>query len=90
LQFVHLIKPNLKAVAAFPFENGPNRGNVMIRFGTIVRLKEDVRGSTAVEFCLICGLIIIGLLSAFNGVADEVDRMWGDVNSKSQEAMDGS
>ena len=56
---------------------------------TILRkLRKDVRGTSAVEFGIICVMIVIGLVSAVKGVADENSGMWAIVSSKTSEAMD--
>lgn len=55
-----------------------------------IRLLRDRRGATAVEYGLILVMIVIAMLSALNGVADETTSMWDEVTSKSQEAHDGA
>jgi len=51
------------------------------------KLLGDARGSTAIEYGLIAALIIIGVISALNGVADENTGLWAIVSSKAGAAM---
>jgi len=53
----------------------------------LVQILMDCRGTSAVEYGIICALIIIGLVSAISGVADETASTWNEVSSKSQEAI---
>ena len=52
-------------------------------FGTLWR---DNRGTSAVEYGFICAMIIIGLVSAIKGVADENSGLWATVESRVEEA----
>ena len=51
------------------------------------KLTSDTRGTSAVEYGIICALIVIAIISAAQGVADVTTGMWGDVSSKSAEAI---
>ena len=51
------------------------------------RLRKDIRGTSAVEYGIICVMIGVGLVAAVKGVADENGRMWNTVTSKSAAAM---
>jgi len=51
------------------------------------RLHEDERGATAVEYGLICALIVIVMLGALKGLASENTRIWNDIHSKSEKAI---
>ena len=50
------------------------------------RMLVDKRGTSAVELAIICGIIVIGLISAIDGFADENTGLWAVVSSKQQEA----
>lgn len=52
----------------------------------LARLLQDQRGATAVEYGLILAMIVLAMLSALSGVANETKKMWGDVSDKSQAA----
>lgn len=54
------------------------------------RLMLDTRGATAVEYGLICALIVLAMLTALKGVANETSNTWNTVSQKSQAAMSGS
>ena len=54
------------------------------------RILADCRGTSAVEYGIICAMIIIGLVSAVAGVAEQTSSMWQDVSSKSEEAIEKS
>jgi pilus assembly protein Flp/PilA len=43
---------------------------------TLLRLMRDRRAATAVEYGLICSLILIAIMVAVQGVASETNRMW--------------
>ncbi|MCB2078793.1 MAG: hypothetical protein KDE55_13980 [Novosphingobium sp.] len=47
----------------------------------------DKRGVQTLEFAIICAMIIIGLVSAVKGLADENSRMWNLVSSRQAEAV---
>ena len=42
----------------------------------LLRLARDSRGATAIEYGLIVALIVIAMLTALRGVADENTGMW--------------
>lgn len=42
----------------------------------IKRLQRDTRGATAVEYGLIISLIVIAMISAIQGFANETIEMW--------------
>jgi pilus assembly protein Flp/PilA len=53
----------------------------------LTRLLRDERGATAVEYGLILSMVVLAMLAALTGVANETKKMWGDVSTKSQTAM---
>lgn len=57
---------------------------------TFIQILTDCRGTSAVEYGIICAMIIVGLISAVAGVGGETSNMWDDVSSKSEEAIDNS
>ena len=47
----------------------------------LTRLFQDEHGATAVEYGLICAMIVIAMLTALNGVANETIKMWNKVEA---------
>lgn len=54
------------------------------------RLLLDARGTSAVELGLICALIVLAMLTALKGVANETSNTWNTVTQKSQAAIAAS
>jgi pilus assembly protein Flp/PilA len=52
----------------------------------LTKLLQDNRAATAVEYGLILVMLVIAIVSALKGVADENTGMWAIVNSKSAAA----
>ena len=52
----------------------------------LTRLLRDQSGATALEYGLICSLIVIAMVSALNSFADENQRTWETVSAKVSEA----
>ena len=50
------------------------------------RLLRDTQGATAIEYGLIAGLIVIGMITALDSFANESTEMWGGVEEKFDEA----
>ena len=48
---------------------------------TFVRLFHDRRAATAVEYGLLCSLILIAIMVTVQGVASETNKMWVRVNT---------
>jgi pilus assembly protein Flp/PilA len=54
------------------------------------RLLRDTRGTSAVEYGLICAMIIVGLIAAIQGLANQTETMWNGVSQKSADAIAGN
>ena len=52
-------------------------------------LLRDTRGATAIEYGLIAALIVIAMMAALQGLANETIAMWGNVESDMQDARQG-
>lgn len=52
------------------------------------QMLTDVRGTAAVEYGIICAMIVIGLVSVVAGLATETSNMWNNVASMSKDAID--
>ncbi len=50
------------------------------------RLFDNIRGAASVEYAFILGLVVLAMMSALNGFADESSNMWNSVASKTAEA----
>jgi len=50
------------------------------------RLIQDVRGATAIEYGLICALIVLAMIAALNQLAGTTTTMWNDVSNKIENA----
>ncbi|MFT4027356.1 MAG: Flp family type IVb pilin [Novosphingobium sp.] len=53
----------------------------------LTRLVRDEHGATAVEYGLILAMIVIAMMGALSGVANETNKMWGNVQSASATAI---
>jgi len=53
----------------------------------IQSLRDDQTGATAVEYGLIAGLIVIGMLAGLTVLADGTTGLWGSTQTKASEAM---
>jgi len=43
---------------------------------------RDDRGTETLEWGLVCGLIVVGAITAITLIGPKVTKMWNDVNSK--------
>ena len=48
----------------------------------VKRILRDNRGATAVEYGLICALLVIAILGALDGVANENTGLWAKVTQR--------
>jgi pilus assembly protein Flp/PilA len=53
------------------------------------RLSQDTRGTSAVEYGLILSLVVLAVIAAVTGVANETQKMWSDISSKAAKAHAG-
>ena len=56
----------------------------------LMRLIRDQRGTSAVEMGLICGLIVIAMFTALQGLANASHGMWTHVANQVQTANNAS
>jgi pilus assembly protein Flp/PilA len=47
----------------------------------LTRLFRDEHGASAVEYGLILAMIVLAMMAALGGVANETIRLWGNVQS---------
>jgi pilus assembly protein Flp/PilA len=55
----------------------------------ILKLGQDERGVSAVEYGLICALIVLAMLAALSQVASATTSMWNTVTETSDKAING-
>jgi len=48
---------------------------------SFAKLIRDTRGASAVEYALICALIVIAMIAGLNAVAGSTTTMWNDVSA---------
>ena len=56
----------------------------------LTKLCNDVRGTTTIEYAMICGGIVLVLLTALSGVADKTNGLWAVVAAKTEAAHSGT
>jgi pilus assembly protein Flp/PilA len=62
----------------------------MSRPNIFLRLLRDQSGATALEYGLICGLIVIAMVGALTGFADENHNTWIKVSQSVMQASNQS
>ncbi|XJJ60286.1 Flp family type IVb pilin [Novosphingobium sp. BL-8H] len=55
-----------------------------------VRILKDEAAATTVEYGLILGLIVLMVIGALSGAANETVSMWNSISSKSSTAISAS
>lgn len=48
---------------------------------TFAKLLRDSKGASAVEYALICALIVLAMIAGLNAVAGSTTTMWNDVST---------
>lgn len=56
----------------------------------LTKLYNDVRGTTTIEYAMICGGIVLVILATMSGVADKTNLMWSNVGEKVKAAQAGT
>lgn len=56
----------------------------------LASLRRDTGGATAIEYGLICGLIVIAIVVAVQGAGGETGGMWNGVKTKAGDALGGN
>ncbi len=51
------------------------------------RIFRDQRGTSAIEYGLICAMIVLASLTALQGVSDENTGLWSVFTNKTQDAI---
>lgn len=59
----------------------------MSRLSFLLRLYSDDRGATAVEYGLICAMIVIAMIVALQGVATSTSNQWNFISSTTTNAV---
>jgi pilus assembly protein Flp/PilA len=58
----------------------------MSKTNFLTQLFRDEHGATAVEYGLILAMIVLAMLAALSGVANETTKLWGNVQTATQNA----
>ena len=53
----------------------------------LTRLVRDQRGTSAIEYGLICAMLVLAMLTALQGVANENTGIWAVFSQKTTEAV---
>jgi Flp pilus assembly pilin Flp len=53
----------------------------MRTFGALCRFIKEEQGTEALEWALVCGLIVIGSIVAILAIKPKVVAMWGNINA---------
>ncbi|WP_423142747.1 Flp family type IVb pilin [Parablastomonas sp. CN1-191] len=53
-------------------------------------LIDDARGATAIEYGLICALIVVGLLAGLSSIGGQNGNGWGMINNRVTTAVQSS
>jgi pilus assembly protein Flp/PilA len=51
------------------------------------KLFRDIKAASAVEYALICALIVIAMIAGLNAVAGRTTTMWTDVSTNVSDAV---
>jgi len=51
------------------------------------KLVRDIKAASAVEYGLICALIVLAMIAGLNAVASQTTTMWGDVSDNVTRAV---
>ena len=60
----------------------------MISF--LISLHRDIRGTTSIEYALICGMIFLAIVGAVRGLGGENGGAWANLSSKVTNASQGT
>jgi len=52
-----------------------------------IRIVKETTAATAVEYCVILAVIVLAMMVALRGVANETIGLWNNISSKSAEAI---
>ena len=53
---------------------------------TVLKFLRDERGTETLEWGLVCGLIVVGAITAIGLIGPKVTAMWNNVNVKLDDA----
>ncbi len=53
----------------------------------LIALCRDIRGTTTIEYALLCGMIVLAILAAVQGLGTRNGGMWSDMSSQATTAM---
>lgn len=53
----------------------------------LAKLIRDIKAASAVEYALICALIVLAMIAGLNAVAGRTTTMWSDVSDNVTQAV---
>jgi Flp pilus assembly pilin Flp len=53
----------------------------------LTRLYRDESGLAAVEYALLCGLVVLVMIASLNSMANAIGQTWNHVSSEAQTAV---
>jgi pilus assembly protein Flp/PilA len=53
----------------------------------LTAIRRDKRGTTTIEYAMLCGMIVLAILAAVQGLGSENGGIWSDVSTKATTAM---
>jgi pilus assembly protein Flp/PilA len=54
------------------------------------KLFQDATGTSAVEYGLICAMLVLAMLTALQGVSNESNLTWSSISEKTRTAIDSA
>jgi pilus assembly protein Flp/PilA len=51
-------------------------------------LRQDTRGTSAIEYGIICAMVVIAIVSAVRGLGSQNGGVWANIATKATNAMD--
>jgi pilus assembly protein Flp/PilA len=53
-------------------------------------MRRDTRGTTTIEFAMLCGMIVLAIIAAVRGLGNQNGGMWGNLSTQATTAMQGA
>jgi pilus assembly protein Flp/PilA len=54
------------------------------------KLIQDATGTSAIEYGLICAMLVLAMMTALQGVSNESNLTWSSISEKTRNAIDAS
>jgi pilus assembly protein Flp/PilA len=56
----------------------------------LTSLCHNTRGTTTIEYAMLCGMIVLAIIAAVRGLGTENGGQWANMSSKASTAMQGA